>query len=255
MCVSRPYILGVALILSLAGCTSWSHTPHVTRAGSAVTTNSSPNLTGAPSPPATPLQQVIAGSVEQTSYTFYYDPSYAKLDYPGGDVPLDRGVCADVVIRAFRKSGVDLQKEVHEDIKDHFAAYPQKWGARGPDANIDHRRVANLMTYLQRRGKALAVTTDPQQYRPGDVVAWDLGNGLLHIGVVSDIQAESKQNYQVVHNIGAGAKAEDVLFAWRIIGHYRYFHEETKKAADAKSRSKPGKPLRGTRRQLKRAHQ
>jgi hypothetical protein len=191
---------------------------------------------------------VIAGSLEQTSYTLSYDPAYVKLDYPGGDVPPDRGVCADVVIRAFRKAGVDLQKEVHEEMRTNFAAYPKHWGAAGPDRNIDHRRVANLMTYFERKGKALPVSTDPQQYRPGDVVAWDLGNGRLHIGMVTDARVEGKSHYAVVHNIAAGAQLEDkrdgtllsVLFAWKIIGHYRYFEEEgpAKKVTSPAPRSK-----------------
>jgi uncharacterized protein YijF (DUF1287 family) len=172
-----------------------------------------------------PLKRVIDGSVEQTSYTFSYDPAYVKLAYPGGDVPIERGVCADVVIRAFRKAGVDLQKTIHEDMKRHFSAYPKNWGASRPDSNIDHRRVANLMTYFARQNKALAVSADPRQYRPGDVVAWELGNGRLHIGMVSDMKVEGEERYAAVHNISAGATLEDVLFAWKVIGHYRYFEE------------------------------
>jgi hypothetical protein len=176
-------------------------------------------------PNSPPSQRVINASLEQISYTFSYDPAYVKLGYPGGDVPLERGVCADVVIRAFRKAGVDLQKEVHEDMAAHFAAYPNHWGASKPDHNIDHRRVANLMAYLERQGKSLAVSSDPQPYQPGDVVAWDLGHGRLHIGMVSDVRVGGQARYAVVHNIGAGAKLEDLLFAWKIIGHYRFFAE------------------------------
>jgi uncharacterized protein len=168
-------------------------------------------------------EQVVAGAVEQTGYTRLYDPAYVQLAYPGGDPPPDRGVCSDVVVRAFRRAGVDLQKEVHEDMARNFAAYPKQWHLRAPDANIDHRRVPNLMTYFTRMGKSLAISTKPEDYAPGDVVAWDLGNGLLHVGVVSGTRASDSRDYEIVHNIGAGARLEDVLFSWTIIGHYRYF--------------------------------
>jgi hypothetical protein len=171
----------------------------------------------------TPRERMIAGALEQTTYTFSYDPAYVKLDYPNGDVPLERGVCADVVVRALRKGGVDLQQEVHEDITRHFSAYPQKWRARRADRNIDHRRVANLMTFFTRKQKALPLSEAAQDYLPGDIVAWELSSGLLHIGVVSAVQVAGEQRYAIVHNISAGARLEDVLFAWKIIGHYRYF--------------------------------
>jgi uncharacterized protein YijF (DUF1287 family) len=169
------------------------------------------------------LKPVVENALEQTRYTTVYDPSYVKLDYPGGDLPIERGVCADVIVRAFRKGGIDLQKEVHQDMARNFSVYPKRWGLAKPDTNIDHRRVPNLMTYFSRMKKAVPITQDPKDYRPGDVVAWDLGNGLLHIGMVVNARSEGHGQFHVVHNIGAGAKLEDVLFAWRIIGHYRYF--------------------------------
>lgn len=174
--------------------------------------------------PVTTREKMIAAAVEQTTYTTAYDPAYARLDYPNGDVPRERGVCADVVVRAFRGAGVDLQKEVHEDMRADFAAYPRKWGHRTTDRNIDHRRVANLMTYFERRGVALPVSEEAADYLPGDVVAWDLGGGLLHIGAVSDVASdEDPRRFLIVHNINSGAKLQDVLFAWQIIGRYRYF--------------------------------
>jgi uncharacterized protein YijF (DUF1287 family) len=173
--------------------------------------------------PATPREQAIQAAIDQTEYTLRYDPSYVRIDYPGGDVPLDRGVCSDVIVRAFRKAGVDLQKEVHEDMTLNFSAYSNKWGAKRPDSNIDHRRVPNLMTYFDRKGKSLPITKRREDYLPGDVVAWDLGGGLLHIGLVSNAKSWLTRNYEIVHNIGAGARLEDVLFSWKIIGHYRYF--------------------------------
>ena len=169
------------------------------------------------------LRPVIDNALAQTEQTTIYDPAYVKLVYPGGDLPIERGVCADVIVRAFRKGGVDLQKEVHEDMARNFAVYPNRWGLKAPDTNIDHRRVPNLMTYFKRQGKSLPVTTNAQDYEPGDVVAWDLGGGLLHIGLVVNLRGRDGERYYVVHNIGAGARLEDVLFAWRQVGHYRYF--------------------------------
>ncbi|HJQ23515.1 MAG TPA: DUF1287 domain-containing protein [Blastocatellia bacterium] len=169
------------------------------------------------------LWPVIESALEQTGQTTVYDPAYRNLAYPGGDLPIERGVCADVIVRAFRRGGVDLQKEVHEDMARDFAAYPNRWGLKAPDSNIDHRRVPNLMTYFKRRGKALPITESAKDYEPGDVVAWDLGGGLTHIGIVVNRRARDGERYYIVHNIGAGARLEDVLFNWRQIGHYRFF--------------------------------
>ncbi|MGH8693696.1 MAG: DUF1287 domain-containing protein [Burkholderiales bacterium] len=174
-------------------------------------------------PNATPLERLNANVIEQTTITTNYDASYVKLDYPNGDVPPATGVCADVVVRGFRKAGIDLQKELHEDMSTHFAKYPKKWGAKKPDKNIDHRRVPNLITWFERQGKSLPVTQNGKDYLPGDVVAWELADGRPHIGVVSKIKVEGTNRYAVVHNIGLGARLEDVLFQWGINGHYRYF--------------------------------
>lgn len=169
------------------------------------------------------LKLVINGTVEQVGKTTGYDPSYQSIEYPNGDVPMETGVCSDVIIRAFRKANVDLQKAVHEDMKASFSAYSTKWGLSRPDANIDHRRVPNLMTYLGRQGKSHANTTRPEDYLPGDIVTWDLGNGVDHIGMVVNVWSKPGQRYLIVHNIGSGARMEDVLFSWKITGHYRYF--------------------------------
>jgi uncharacterized protein YijF (DUF1287 family) len=174
--------------------------------------NSSPNL-----------KLVIDGAIDQIGKTTSYDPSYQKLDYPNGDVPIETGVCSDVIIRAFRKANIDLQKEVHDDMKSSFASYPAKWGLKATDANIDHRRVPNLQTFLVRKGKSQAITMSAGDFSPGDVVTWDLGSGVDHVGMVSNIWYKPTQRYLIVHNIGAGAAMEDVLFAWKITGHYRYF--------------------------------
>jgi uncharacterized protein len=169
------------------------------------------------------LRQMIEAAIEQVNHTKSYDPAYVKLAYPNGDVPLHTGVCSDVVIRAFRKVSIDLQKEVHEDMARNFSQYPSRWGLKRPDTNIDHRRVPNLMTYFKRQGKALAISAKPQDYLPGDIVAWDLGGGITHIGVMTNLLSEDAKTCYVVHNIGAGARVENVLFNWKIIGHYRYF--------------------------------
>ncbi|POP42621.1 DUF1287 domain-containing protein [Superficieibacter electus] len=170
-----------------------------------------------------PANLAVASSVkQQVGKTLFYDPAYSRMEYPGGDVPLERGVCADVVIRALRSQHVDLQQLVHEDMKAHFAAYPQKWKLTRPDPNIDHRRVFNLETWFDRHHKSQPVTQNPADYLPGDIVSWRLDNGLAHIGIVADEQTWDGTPL-MVHNIGSGAKLEDVLFSWRIVGHYRYF--------------------------------
>lgn len=169
------------------------------------------------------LKQMLEGAIAQAGVTTEYDPAYVALDYPNGDVPEKTGVCSDVVVRAFRKSGIDLQKEVHEDIKTARSAYPTKWGANAPDKNIDHRRVLNLMKYFERRGKSLPISDAAADYQPGDVVAWELTNGIDHIGIVTNMLSESADRYLIVHNIGAGTRIEDVMFAWTIKGHYRVF--------------------------------
>lgn len=170
------------------------------------------------------IKKLLASAVEQTKITRSYDPAYVVLPYPNGDVPMETGVCSDVVIRAFRRAGVDLQKEVHEDMGKSFALYPKKWGLNAPDSNIDHRRVPNLQTFFARKGKSLEITNSGADYKPGDVVAWHLDNrGTTHIGLVSNIWNEKTKRYSIIHNIGGGTNAEDVLFDWKIVGHYRYF--------------------------------
>ncbi len=168
--------------------------------------------------PARTSAAIATAAERQVGITIHYDPSYRRLRFPGGDVPPDRGVCSDVVIRAFRAIGVDLQAEVHADMRRNFRLYPQLWGLRRPDPNIDHRRVPNLMFFLTRRGKSLPIRG---AYEAGDVVVWRLDNGLHHIGIVSEKRGRSGR-LLVVHNIGAGARLEDVLDSFEKIGHYRW---------------------------------
>ena len=169
------------------------------------------------------LDRLSEAAVERTSREVRYDPTYFVIPYPNGDVPPEVGVCTDEVIRSYRALGVDLQRLVHEDMKDNFSLYPRTWGLKRPDTNIDHRRVPNLRVFFERQGASQPVTDDARDYKPGDVVTWDLGNGLTHIGIVVAVPSESDEGrLQIVHNIGAGPKMEDVLFAWKITGHYRF---------------------------------
>lgn len=151
-----------------------------------------------------------------------YDPGYFRISYPNGDIPADKGVCTDVVIRAYRTLGIDLQKEVHEDMSGHFDKYPKNWGLRTTDTNIDHRRVPNLMTFFSRYGQVKKITADPSDYQPGDIVTWDLGSGLTHIGIVINKRSKDSQRFLIVHNIGNGQEESDCLFSFRITGHYTY---------------------------------
>ena len=209
-----------ALVLVTAGCHA--------RGGLGGTLGSQP--TPAPTRQQTPkvtyespaLERLVAAAVERTSHTVTYDSAYFSIPYPNGDVPADKGVCTDEVIRSYRALGVDLQREVHEDMKANFAAYPRKFGLTKTDPNIDHRRVPNLMTFFERKGQSLAITEDPNDYRPGDVVTWELNGGLTHIGILTDAPTATPGRYLIMHNIGAGPRLEDALFAWKITGHYRY---------------------------------
>jgi len=149
-----------------------------------------------------------------------YDPSYFSIPYPNGDVPANKGVCTDVVIRTFRSIGIDLQKEVHLDMKSNFSSYPKNWGAKTTDKNIDHRRVPNLMTYFKRKGYSVPITSQSKDYYPGDIVCWNLSGGINHIGIVSI--NSSNGTPKIIHNIGQGQVEEDILFDFKIIGHYRY---------------------------------
>lgn len=151
-----------------------------------------------------------------------YDPSYTSIKYPNGDVAADKGVCTDVVIRAYRKVGIDLQKEVHEDMKANFSKYPKNWGMKTTDRNIDHRRVPNLMTFFTRHGAEKSITQNPNDYKPGDVVCWNLGGAITHIGMVSDVKSSDGKRQQIIHNIGNGQVLQDCLFDFKIIGHYRF---------------------------------
>lgn len=172
--------------------------------------------------PAAPRGVALAiAARRQIGVTVGYDPAYTRIAYPGGDVPESRGVCTDVVIRALRSQRIDLQQRVHEDMRAHFATYPQKWGLRGPDSNIDHRRVPNLQTWFARQGWSVAVSDRAEDYRAGDLVTWMLPGNLPHIGIVSERKTLLRGVPLIIHNIGRGAREEDILFDHKITGHYR----------------------------------
>lgn len=161
-------------------------------------------------------------AIELTKDHVVYDPAYYSLDYPNGDIPADKGVCTDVVIRAYRKLDIDLQKEVHEDMAANFEKYPKIWGLSRTDKNIDHRRVPNLMVYFERKGEEKRITNAAADYLHGDIVCWNLGGGITHIGIVVDKKSRDGTRNLIVHNIGGGQVTEDMLFDYEIIGHYSY---------------------------------
>lgn len=167
--------------------------------------------------------KLSTAALERTKHTVIYNGKYVKIPYPNGDVPANIGVCTDVVTRAYRQLGIDLQERVHEDMKRHFSRYPSKriWGLKRPDTNIDHRRVPNLRAFFKRHGKSFAISNNANNYRPGDLVTWTLPGNLPHIGIVTDKIAASG-NPKIVHNIGLGPRLEDMLFDYPITGHYRY---------------------------------
>ncbi|KQT24314.1 hypothetical protein ASG22_09900 [Chryseobacterium sp. Leaf405] len=167
-------------------------------------------------------QKLSDAALSLTKTKVTYDPAYFTIDYPNGDVPADKGVCTDVVIRAYRKLGIDLQKEVHEDMAKNFSKYPKTWGLKKPDTNIDHRRVPNLRVFFAKFGKSKSTETKPELYVPGDIVTWLLPGNLTHIGIVVNKKSADGKRYLIVHNIGAGQVIEDCLFKFTITGHYQY---------------------------------
>lgn len=166
--------------------------------------------------------KLAEASLELTKQKVTYDASYFKINYPMGDVPGDKGVCTDVIIRAYRKLDVDLQKEVHQDMKANFNLYPKIWGSKKTDTNIDHRRVPNLMVFFKRKGVEKKISQEPIDYQPGEIVCWNLRDSITHIGVISSQKSKDGKRYLVVHNIGGGQVLEDCLFDYKIIGHYQY---------------------------------
>jgi uncharacterized protein YijF (DUF1287 family) len=195
----RSLLLGVSASLALPGCTA-----------------------ARPSVPATSrASRLIAAARAQIGITKSYDNAYTRLSFPNGDVPRGKGVCTDVVIRAYRDAfGLDLQALVHADMTAAFAAYPHKWGLARPDPNIDHRRVPNLRTWLTRKGASLPIPREGSGWRPGDIFTSLVAGTGTHIGLVSNRMGASAP--LIIHNIGSGAREEDALLAWPITGRYRW---------------------------------
>ncbi len=179
-------------------------------------------LTSRPGEPLGFVQELTAAAMERTGYAIRYDGAYRSIPYPGGDVPDGTGVCTEVLIRSYRALGIDLQKDVHEDMAAAFSAYPKRWGLSGPDPNIDHRRVPNLEVFFTRRGERLPITDAAKDYQPGDLVSWMVGP-LPHIGIVVPVRSTDGLRFKVVHNIGRGPELEDMLFDYPIVGHFRYY--------------------------------
>ncbi|TQV73008.1 DUF1287 domain-containing protein [Aliikangiella marina] len=167
-------------------------------------------------------QRLVDAAHKRLQSNVTYSGAYYAIEYPNGDVPANIGVCTDVVIRSFRELGVDLQQLVHEDMSAHFSKYPNLWGLKRPDPNIDHRRVPNLQVFFERNGTVRNISNDPRDYQPGDIVTWMLPGNLPHIGIVSNKKSPDGARYLIVHNIGAGPKLEDFLFDARITGHYQF---------------------------------
>lgn len=170
------------------------------------------------------FKRLNQAAIDLTKDRVIYDPSYVRIPYPNGDVPADRGVCTDVIVRAYRKLGIDLQKEVHVDMKANFSKYPsqKRWGLKSTDTNIDHRRVPNLQVFFSRKGTVKKITNNADDYKPGDIVTWDLPNGMTHIGIVVDRKSKDGKRPLIVHNIGRGQVVEDCLFSFKITGLYQY---------------------------------
>jgi uncharacterized protein len=211
-------LAGLVLAAYFAGCSAGPPNPSGSVPAGAIARPKAAEI------PSSAIRNLLENAFEQIRVTRGYTQKYFVIPYPNGDLPKETGACTDVIVRGFRSAGVDLQREVHEDMAANFSAYPRKWGLAKPDTNIDHRRVPNLQTYLTRKGKSLPVKTSAADYKPGDVVSWDLdGKGTMHIGLVSNLWNEQTKRYLIIHNIGSGTNAEDRLFEWKITGHFRYF--------------------------------
>ncbi len=167
-------------------------------------------------------QQLVKAAQERTNHVVKYDGSYYSIKYPMGDVPLTQGVCTDLVVRAYRNLGVDLQQLVHEDMRANFSRYPNRWGLQATDTNIDHRRVPNLQMFFKRHGEELVISESEYEYKPGDLVTWVLPGNLPHIGIVSNQLVDNTNRPKIIHNIGRGPVENDILFKYEITGHYRY---------------------------------
>lgn len=172
--------------------------------------------------PDTFESKLSAAAISIIDADIAYTPNYISIKYPNGDVPAKTGVCTDVVIRSYRKLGIDLQKEVHEDMINNFSKYPKTWGLKKTDTNIDHRRVPNLEVFFARKGQKLPVTEKTNNYKTGELVTWMINGKLPHIGIVTNKKSPDGKRLMIVHNVGGGQVLEDCLFSWKIVGHFKY---------------------------------
>lgn len=219
----RQHGFGGWVILGIAACMAfWFGKPLMKAAPASATPEQAGVLVQMLETSTEPGDRLAAAALTHSTEDVMYDPAYYMIDYPGGDVPSNKGVAADVVVRTFRQINIDLQQIVHEDMARDFRLYPQLWNAPGPDTNIDHRRVPNLQRYFMRHGETLGTSRAPEEYRPGDIVVWAIANAETHIGIVVPGPSERSSQPWVVHNIGAGVAWENSLFDYQILGHYRY---------------------------------
>ena len=174
--------------------------------------------------PKTFEEKLSDAAIFITDPSIEYDPAYFSIKYPNGDIPANKGVCTDVIIRSYRKLGIDLQKEVHEDMQANFSKYPnlKKWGMTKTDTNIDHRRVPNLEVFFERKGKKLAISENAENYKTGEIVTWMINEKLPHIGIITNKKSEDGKRNLIVHNVGGGQNLDDCLFDYKIVGHYKY---------------------------------
>ena len=221
----RHFFGGWVILLLAAGVATWFGRPLVpflraTQQG--VSMEQAALLISSLEQAPTPGARLAASALAYSGRGVTFDPAYYRISYPGGDIAPARGGATDVVIRCLREQGIDLQREVHEDMRAHFRFYPQLWGALAPDPSIDHRRVANLQRFFERKAQTLTPSREPADYQPGDIVIWSLANAEKHIGIVVPGPGERSGEPWVVHHREGDVKWEDVLFDFKIDAHFRY---------------------------------
>ena len=166
--------------------------------------------------------RLVTAAESQIGVTTIYDAAYARIAFPGGDVSPERGVCTDVIVRAYRAAfSYDLQARLNADMRVAFSTYPKRWGVAAPDTNIDHRRVPNLQTFMARRGAELPRPATSAGWQPGDIVTQLVPGGRPHIGIVSATRAPGTDRLEVIHNIGFGTQRNDILDLLQVTGRYR----------------------------------
>ncbi len=219
----RNFFGGWVILVIAAGIGYWFGRPYFSLANAAQpSTEQAAMLSASLKESSSPADKLSAAALSHTLDHVVKDPTYYKIPYPNGDIAPGKGAAADVIIRCYRKLGIDLQKEVHEDMAEHFRLYPQLWNSSCPDTNIDHRRIANLQRFFERKGQTLPASREARDYRPGDIVVWSLANADTHIGIVVPGPGNNPGESWVVHNLDNGVKWEPALFNYKIEGHFRY---------------------------------